>query len=270
MRVPRRVIQSVQRTLADPAMAQRRYDEDEIREILARATTLAPDSRGGAGTGLVPSGAGPAGGRGLTLSELEEVGNEAGIPPARIAEAAAELDLARSLAPAAETYMGVSLSTGHAVGLPRMLTEEEWDRFVVRLRDTFGATGTVRTEGSLQTWSNGNLTVLLEPLPEGARLRFKSLHDASKQYVDGGVATAASAGVLAAMLGILVPLSGKPFPFGFIPFVLGLGAVGAGMWAYGRSKAAAWIPTREAQFKALGAEARRIATTQVEPPAPGG
>jgi hypothetical protein len=148
-----------------------------------------------------------------------------------------------------------------------MLSEDEWDRFVVRLRDTFGATGTVRTEGSLQTWSDGSLKVLLEPLSDGARLRFKSVDDASKQYVDAGVATGTSAGGLAALLGVLVPLSGKPFPIGFLPLVLGLGIVGAGSWAYGRSKAAARRPIREAQFKALGAEARRIAAADAEPPA---
>jgi hypothetical protein len=248
-------------------MAQRRYDEDEIREILARATELGPDAGGtDASNALLPA-PDPGPGRGLTLAELEDVGSQAGILPARIAEAAAEMELARSLAPAVKKYMGVSLTAGHVVGLPRLLTEDEWDRFVVRLRDTFGATGTVRTEGSLQTWSNGHLKVLLEPLSDGARLRFQALDNDSKSFIDGGVASGASAGILAAALGVLVPLSGKPIPLGFVAFALGIGAFGAGMWAYGRARAAAWMPTREAQFRALGAEARRIAGTD---PAAGG
>jgi hypothetical protein len=249
-------------------MAERHYDEDEIREILARATELGPDTGATHRPGL-PS-PGSHGSRGLTLAELEDVGSEAGIPPARIAEAAAELELARSLAPASKTHMGVSLTAGHVVGLPRMLAEDEWDRFVVRLRDTFGETGTVRTEGSLQTWSNGGLKVLLEPLSDGARLRFQSLDNTSKGYVDAGVATGISAGLLGGALAILAPLSGKPIPLGFLGFILALGVAGGGMWAYGRSRAAASMPAREAQFKALGAEARRIAAADADPPAPAG
>jgi len=139
-----------------------------------------------------------------------------------------------------------------------MLDDAEWDRFVVRLRDTFGATGEVRTEGSLQTWSNGNLKVLLEPLEEGARLRFQSLHDASKQFLDGGVATTVSGGVMVTLLAGLSFLLGKPIPMGLMALSAGFLPLGAALWAMGRHRARAWLPTRARQFEALGAEARRV------------
>jgi hypothetical protein len=120
-----------------------------------------------------------------------------------------------------------------------MMDEGEWDRFVVRLRDIFDATGEVRTEGSLQTWSNGNLKVLLEPLTLGARLRFESRHDASKQLLDGGVAMAGSGAVLGATLAILA-------------VNLGLLPAGLALWSVGRAKARTWLPTRRDQFRTLG------------------
>jgi len=136
-----------------------------------------------------------------------------------------------------------------------MLEADEWDRFVVRLRDTFDAPGEVRTEGSLRTWSNGHLTVLLEPLEVGARLRFHSMHWESKQFLDGGMATGVSGVFLGLFLAIMSALGGKPVPAGLLGIMAGLPAVGAAMWAKGRSAAAKWRPLRNAQFRALGQEA---------------
>ena len=229
-------------------MAERRYDDDEIREILARATEISSD------TGGLPA-HGERSGGGLTLAEIQEAGAEAGIPPARIAEAATSLERGRSGVPDRRPYLGVPIAAAHVVSLPRMMDEDEWDRFVVRLRDTFQATGEVRTEGSLQTWSNGNLKVLLEPLAEGARLRFQSRHDASKQFLDGGVAMAGAGAVLGATLALLATAVGKPVPVGLMGLNLAFLPVGAVLWSVGRAKARAWLPTRQDQFRALGVEA---------------
>jgi hypothetical protein len=43
------------------------------------------------------------------------------------------------------------------VHLARKLTDEEWERFVAHVRETFDARGTMTSEGSLRQWSNGNL-----------------------------------------------------------------------------------------------------------------
>lgn len=256
---------SLSHSPADPAMAERRYDEEQIRKTLTRATELAPDAELSPGTDLLSPGSAPPAPRGLTLSELEEVAGEVGITRSRIPEAVAEIELSRSLAPATKPHLGVTLTAAHAVQLLRMLTEEEWDRFVVRLRDTFGATGAVRTEGSLQTWSKGYLKVLLEPLSTGARLRVQSMDGASKQWVDSGLALGVSGAVAAVALGVLSIVGGKPLPWLFWGLVGAFAAGGRAMWSDGRAKAAKWLPTRERQFRLLGEEVRRIADTVAAP-----
>jgi len=62
-------------------MTARRYGDDEVREIFNLATT------GGTADRSLPAESG-----GLTLDELQHIGREAGIEPARVAEAAATLD----------------------------------------------------------------------------------------------------------------------------------------------------------------------------------
>ena len=242
-------------------MSEPRYDEEEVREILARATELRPDSRA-----LPPgeersadSSASPLD-QGLSLRELQRIGEEAGIPASRIAEAVADIERDRSLVSADTTHFGVALEATHDVRLPRMLTGDEWDRFVVRLRDTFDDGGTVTSEGSLRSWSAGGVTVRLEPLPEGARLRFESRDAQSKSLVDGGVAVLASGGFLGVVMGALVPITGKPLPGILLASVLGLLGVGGVMWALGRHGASTIRSARATDFSRLGTEVRRIAS----------
>lgn len=240
-------------------MAERRYDDDEVREILLRATEFRSTDVDADATALpapIPAAQGP--GHGLTLAQLQEVAAEAGIAPARVAEAAGLLELDRAALPAPRTLLGVDISTAHAVRLPRMLEPDEWDRYVVRLRDAFGAAGQVRTEGSLQTWSNGHLKVLLEPLETGARLRFQALHGESKGFLDGAVALGVSGLFLGVFLGGMTLLTGKPLPGILFGITASLPVVGAGMWAAGRSRAARWLPRRRTQFRTLGEEALRV------------
>jgi len=241
-------------------MTERRYDDDEIRKILARATELRPESDAGSPIpGLLQAEPDPSGQRGLTITELEAVAEKAGIPASRIVEAVAEFDLDRSLDASGDTHFGAELGARHDVLLSRLLTESEWDRFVVQLRDVFGTSGTVRSEGSLRTWTGDGATVLLEPLDDGARLRFESRDSSSKSLVDGGVALVGSAGIMGVLLGILVPVSGKPLPGILLATVLAILGFGAGLWALGRHAASTNRSKRGRDFSRIGAEARRIA-----------
>jgi hypothetical protein len=237
-------------------MPDHRYDDDEIRDILARATEVRPESGEVLPAAVEDRTVGA--GRGLTLAQLREVGAEVGIPAERIEEAAKALELDRAALPAVRRRLGVQLSAAHAVRLPRMFTDEEWDRFVVRLRDTFAARGEVKTEGSLRTWSNGNLQVLLEPLPEGARLRFTSLHGTSKQWLDGSLALVLGGGAIATTFVALSLLASKPIPVGLWALAGLLPAAAPAFWALGRATAGRWLPERSRQFLELGAEARAV------------
>lgn len=62
-------------------MTERRYGDEEVREIFSLATM------GGAQERHLPAESG-----GLTLDDLQRIGREAGIDPARVAQAAEKLD----------------------------------------------------------------------------------------------------------------------------------------------------------------------------------
>ena len=138
---------------------ERRYDEREADEIFAIAAESPSRSGGGAHA---------AGG--LTLHELQAIGREAGIPAERIAEAAHSLELRGSAQPR-KRFLGVPISVGRTVELPRALTDHEWEVLVAELRQTFGARGRVESHGSLRAWTNGNLHVYVEPTASGHQLR---------------------------------------------------------------------------------------------------
>lgn len=232
-------------------MVERRYDDEEVREILVRATELKPE--------LPALSAASPSTEGLTLGELQAAAKEAGIAPERVAEAAHELVLDRAVLSPVTTRMALPVSTSHAVRIPRMLTPGEWDRFVVRLRDTFGTPGEVRIEGSLRTWFSGSLRVLLEPLDEGARLRFESTDDNARSTLEGALAMLWSGGILLVFLTLLALFADKPVPWGLWALAGSVPAVGGVMVPIGRRHAARWLPGRHRQFEVLGEEARRVA-----------
>jgi len=141
---------------------ERRFDEDEVRKILDRAAR--PEAPGTAAS---------AGDReGMTLAQLQEIGAEVGIDPARIA-AAADAVTRRPTAPppVPQRILGVPRSVARTVSIPRALDEDEWTRLVVDLRQTFGAQGRISGQGTLRSWNNGNLRIDVEP--DGDRYRVR-------------------------------------------------------------------------------------------------
>ncbi len=142
---------------------ERRFNEDEVAEILQQAAS--PEA----------SGSRPAGGDrdGMTLAELEEIGAEVGIEPARIAAAAGAL-ANRGSVPERRRLLGVPRSVSRTVVIPRPLDDDEWARLVVDLRETFGAQGQLRQHGTLRSWRNSNLQVHVEPDAERYRVRMRT------------------------------------------------------------------------------------------------
>lgn len=197
----------------------RRYDEEEVAEILRIAAEAdeAVASRS-------------AGAAGLTLADIQEIGGEVGIAPARIEQAAGSLERYSAHASPTNTgqparFLGAPRSVSRVVPLDRPLEDEEWMRLVVILRETFGARGNLETVGPLRTWYNGNLQVHVEPADDGYRLRMSTFK--------GNVTEAATMGfvflVMAVFMGLLIvwqkgigPGLGLAALFGS----LGLGALG--------------------------------------------
>ena len=143
-------------------MTERRYSDDEVRKIFGLATTQKT-------TEPAP----PPAANGLTLSEIQSIGQEVGLKADDVARAAASID-APPRAPA-RTSWGVPIQVTRTVPLPRAMTDEEWARLVTELRSTFNAKGKITTHGSLREWSNGNLHASVEPADDGYRLRMGTI-----------------------------------------------------------------------------------------------
>jgi hypothetical protein len=153
--------------------SDRRYTDAEVTRILERATS-----------GPEPTAAVPTDPHGLTLAQLQDIGREIGVSPAVIAQSAALVDVPDSNI--TQRLLGMPLAVERVVPLRRRLTDEEWERLVVDLRETFDARGVVRQEGSLRQWTNGNLQALLEPSDDGYRLRLRTRHGNAPGWMVGG------------------------------------------------------------------------------------
>ena len=184
-------------------MTERRYGDDEVREIFSLATTGDTRDRS------LPVESG-----GLTLAEIQRIGHEAGIEPARVAQAAASLD-ARGTAAPVRRFLGLPIGLSRVVELPRAPTDREWERLISQFRTTFGVQGQATTSGGLREWSHGNLNISVEPTAHGEQLRLTTQNDAAVALNGIGIAM----GGMSLLMGTTVALAGK---LEKAPVVLGL------------------------------------------------
>ena len=224
-------------------MAERRYSDKEIAAIFRAAThDPQPVERED-----VPQD------EGLTLADLQAIGGEVGIPSDAIAHAAQALDI-HPAAPA-RTLLGLPIGVSRTVNLNRPVTDAEWDRLVVQLREVFNARGRTRSDGSLRQWTNGNLQVLLEPTASGHRLRFGTVHGAARAAMGAGFASLGVAAVVAISSMFGGHLNGALPGIGFLV------AAGSVMIASGALRLPRWARLRQRQMDALAAQ-------MAAPPAP--
>jgi len=216
-------------------MTDRRYNDKEMAAIFRAATegSHSPQRE-------VPSE------EGLTLSELQAIGSEVGISPTAVAQAAQALDIRQGAA--SRTFLGLPIGVARTVNLNRRLTDQEWEQLVVQLRDVFNARGTMRSDGSLRQWTNGNLQVLLEPTDTGHRLRFKTLHGAARASIGAGLAALG----VTATVAIATAVSGHVGDA--VPGIGFLIAAGVGMILNGALRLPGWARLRRSQMDALAAQ----------------
>lgn len=173
-------------------MNDRRYGEDEVREIFRLATTD--------GTRSLPGESGA-----LTLDELKRIGQEVGIDPVRVAQAAEILNSRVKSNPPQRSF-GMPVSVSKVVDLPRAPTDREWEQLISEFRTTFAAQGRTTTSGGLRQWSNGNLHISVEPTARGEQLRLSTLKDDGVVLNLFGVVT----GAMGILTGSVVVAAGKP------------------------------------------------------------
>ena len=212
-------------------MADRRYSDEEVLEIIARASEKEHESR----TRLPPA-------EGMTLAELQKIGTEAGIAPELIAQAARSLDIAP--APAPPVFLGLPLGAARTVRLERRMTDAEWEQLVVTLRETFNARGMIRTEGSFRSWSNGNLQCLVEPDGEGQRVRFRTLRGGARPAMATGLALM-GVGAVGSIFTMLTTTGGD------LASMASIAITGAAMFAFGALPLPRWARLRQRQMDEL-------------------
>lgn len=221
-------------------MAIRRYGDDEVREIFSLATT------GGSSDPSLPTESG-----GLTLEELQQIGRETGIEPARVAQAAASLDARGRPSPVRRSF-GLPIGVSRVVDLPRAPTDREWEQLIAEFRTTFQTQGHVTGTGGLREWSQGNLHISVEPTAHGEQLRLSTLKD-------DAVALNAMSLVMSGMaviMGAVVTASGKPGKALVIVGMFGgfaLAAFGANLFRLPR-----WARERERQMEAIAERAVKL------------
>jgi hypothetical protein len=213
-------------------MSERQYSDEEVAAIFERASEAEH-------TALRA----PAEGKGLTLAALQDIGREVGISPESISLAARSLDQAGR--PAPQRFMGLPIGVGRTVEFDRPLTDADWERLVADLRSTFEARGTVRYDGPFRQWTNGNLQALLEPTPNGHRLRLHTVKGDSRALMTGGAAVlgGATATWLAATVAGGLSNAGTVTGVGFMAMV------GLGMFAAGALRVSGWARRRTTQIE---------------------
>lgn len=216
-------------------MNERRYSEEETAEIFRRAAEAQQE-----GT-LVPL----ASREGLTLGALQEIGREVGVPPDLIARAAKTLE--RGGRSFTRRFAGLPFGVGCTVELDRKLTDSEWQRLVVDLRETFDARGTLREDGAFRQWSNGNLQALLEPIGDAERLRLRTTNGTARGLMTAGLAMLGFAAVS------LLTLAGDASAGAVWAGAAPLAALGMGAFGLGALRLPAWARLRRRQMEEVAA-----------------
>jgi hypothetical protein len=220
-------------------MTERRFNEDEVAAIFERAAEAQQTGRR-----QLPSG------EGMTLADLQEIGREVGISPDLVAQAAKSVE--QGGRPTSRSFLGLPIGVGRTIDLDRKLTEEEWERLVVDLRETFDARGRLKQEGSFRQWTNGNLQALLEPIADRHRVRLRTLKgDARSLMISGlGMLGVAAASVIATVARGGIIDAGK---FGVIAMI------GVILFGIGALRVPGWARLRRTQMEDVAA--RLTATT---------
>jgi hypothetical protein len=213
-----------------------RFNEDEAAAIFARAAEVESSGR------QPVSGSG-----GMTLEELQEIGQEAGLTPEAVAQAAASLRKAGTPMPA-PTFLRIPVGVARTVALDRPLSDEEWGGLVAELRATFNASGSVRSDGTFREWRNGNLRVHAGPAPGGYQVDMRTSKGSARSLMTAGGAMAAIGGTMVALGTLTVTASSGD--------AASLLAIGAGLFGVGILQVPAWARRRRQQFERIAERLR--------------
>ena len=213
----------------------RRYSEEEAQRIFA---LVAERQRTISGTD------------GLTLDELEEAAQAAGLDPGLVAVAAAELDAA----PHEErTLLGAPVEVVRTRVIEGPLSDDTWAGLVAQARREFGQPGMAGQVGRLREWtlikntSNSDTVTRLtaEPTADGTRI---TLSKSVREVVFGLTLASAIQWALAMVFGVMA-VAGVEEGL-WIPALL-LTLLGVGFGAGVQIGARVWQRAAAGRFEAL-------------------
>lgn len=213
-------------------MSERRYSDVEVAAIFEQASKIQSSD-----ASQLTSAAG------MTLAQLQDIGREVGIEPAVIAQAAQSVGA--SVPVRSRTFLGLPITVGRTVQLNRQLSDSEWERLVVDLRETFEARGVVWREGGLRSWTNGNLQILVEPTESGDRIRMRTAKGDVRAIVFAGTTMVIASGIAMAAT-VLSKGVGDP---GALFALSTLGTAGIAMLAFATFRLPAWAKLRRQQME---------------------
>ncbi|HEX9565347.1 MAG TPA: hypothetical protein VF981_15305 [Gemmatimonadaceae bacterium] len=224
-------------------MSDRRYSDEEVAAIFERAAETQHAPRA-----VIPRR------EGLTLADMQEIGRDVGISPDLVARAARSIDRE----PAAKrTLAGMPVGVGRTVQLARRISDEEWERLVVDLRETFDARGVVRNEGRFRSWTNGNLQALVEPGPSGDRLRLETRKGNAFGLLAGGLVSLGGAAAVLLTSVVSGDVAGASRPATL------LALIGTGLIAWVAVRLPGWARLRRQQMDAVAERLERSAADVV-------
>jgi hypothetical protein len=226
-------------------MTERRFNEAEVAAIFERATE---EQQTGQRQLTV--------GDGMTLAQLQEIGREIGVAPELVAQAAKAIE--RGGQPTSRHLLGLTVGVGRTIDLDRALTDEEWERIVVDLRETFDARGVLKREGSLRQWTNGNLQALLEPTATGQRIRLRTVKGDARSLIIGGIALL---GVAAVAL-ISATMRGAVSDAATLSTLGTLTAMGVAMFGLGAIRLPGWARLRQRQMEEIAQRVALVTNTK--------
>ncbi len=215
-------------------MTERRYSEEEVAAIFERAAEAQQTAR----RQLPP-------GEGMTLADLQAIGSEVGIPPELVSQAARSID--RAGRASSRRFLGLPLGVGRTIDLGHPLSDGEWERLVVDLRETFDARGAVRVDGSFRQWTNGNLQALVEPTSTGHRVRLQTVKGDARAMISGGLGLLGFAAAVLIAGAVGGNLGGQVAGSAF------LSTIGLGLFGIGALRLPGWARLRRRQMEGVAA-----------------
>jgi hypothetical protein len=103
----------------------------------------------------------------------------------------------------------------------------------------------VRYDGPFRQWTNGNLQALVEPTPNGHRLRLQTVKSDSRAFMTGGVVVLG--GATATLVAVAV--AGGLNNAGTVTGVGFMALMGLGMFTAGALRVSGWARRRRTQIQ---------------------